>query len=200
MNIKAAFVKAFNALSQSENAGKTVDKSVTEGMPELIRKAASQGAVLLKNNGTLPFKENGRVSLFGRVQNDWFYTGYGSGGDVVKPYAINLIEGIRNCESLQLNEELAAVYEKWCKENPIDHGVWGHWPRFYPEMPAEASLVKKASEQSDYAVVVIGRSSGEDRENVLEKGSYYMTDDELALIRKVTDSFDKTVIIFNTLM
>ena len=197
MNIKAAFVKVFNALSQSENAGKAGDMVVTEGMPELIRRAAAQGAVLLKNDGTLPFKKDSTVSLFGRVQQDWFYTGYGSGGDVVKPYAINLIEGVRKSETLKLNEALAATYEKWCKENPIDHGVWGHWPRFYPEMPVDASVVKTASESSDYAVVVIGRSSGEDRENVLEKGSYYMTDDELALIKKVTDSFSKTVIVFN---
>ena len=197
MNLKAAFVKAFNKLSQSENTGKVVDKTVTEGMPELVRKAAAQGAVLLRNDGTLPFKQDGTVSLFGRVQQDWFYTGYGSGGDVVKPYAVNLIEGIRNCETLKLNEKLADVYEKWCGENPIDHGVWGHWPRFYPEMPIEAAAVRDAAEKSDYAVVVIGRSSGEDRENVLEKGSYYMTDDELSLIRRVTESFEKTVIIFN---
>ena len=197
MNLKAAFVKVFNALSQSENSGVTKDRTVTEGMPELIRKAAAEGAVLLKNDGTLPFSKNSTVSLFGRVQNDWFYTGYGSGGDVVKPYAINLIEGMRNCENLKLNESLAAAYEKWCKENPIDHGVWGHWPRFYPEMPIDTSAVKNAAENSDCAVVVIGRSSGEDRENVLEKGSYYMTDDELSLITKVTDSFSKTVIVFN---
>ena len=197
MNIKAAFVKVFNALSQSENAGNVKDRTVTPGMPELIRKAAAEGAVLLKNDGTLPFAKDSTVSLFGRVQNDWFYTGYGSGGDVVKPYAINLIEGMRNCESLKLNEDLAAVYEKWCKDNPVDHGVWGHWPRFYPEMPADEALVKAASESSDCAVVVIGRSSGEDRENVLEKGSYYMTDDELSLITKVTDSFSRTVVVFN---
>ena len=197
MNFKAALVKAFNKLSQSENTGKVMDKTVTEGMPELIRRAASQGAVLLKNDGTLPFKKDGTVSLFGRVQQDWFYTGYGSGGDVVKPYAINLTEGIRNCERIKLNETLAGIYEKWCGENPIDHGVWGHWPRFYPEMPVDNSVVKNAADNSDYAVVVIGRSSGEDRENVLEKGSYYMTDDELALIRKVTSEFEKTVIVFN---
>ena len=197
MNIKAAFVKVFNALSQSENSGTVKDATVTQGMPELIRKAGAEGAVLLKNDGTLPFAKDSTVSLFGRVQNDWFYTGYGSGGDVVKPYAVNLIEGMRNCESLKLNESLAAAYEKWCKDNPVDHGVWGHWPRFYPEMPADEALVKAASENSDCAVVVIGRSSGEDRENVLEKGSYYMTDDELSLITKVTDSFKKTVIIFN---
>lgn len=197
MNIKAAFVKAFNTLSQSENTGGSSDRTVTEGMPEIIRKAASQGAVLLKNDGTLPLKNGTKVSLFGRVQNDWFYTGYGSGGDVNKPYAVNLIDGMRSCEDLILNEELAGIYEKWCKEKPVDHGVWGHWPRFYPEMPLDESVIKAAAESSDCAVITIGRSSGEDRENVLQKGSYYMTDDELSMIKKVTDSFSKAVVLFN---
>ncbi len=197
MNLKAAFVKVFNTLSQSENTGNSLDKTVTEGMPEFIRRAASEGAVLLKNNGTLPFKEGAKISLFGRVQNDWFYTGYGSGGDVNKPYAVNLIEGMRNCERFELNEALAGIYEDWCKKNPVDHGVWGHWPRFYPEMPLTDGVVEKAAESSDAAVIVIGRSSGEDRENVLDKGSYLMTDDELAMIEKVTKKFKNTAIILN---
>ena len=137
-------------------------------MPEILRNAAAEGAVLLENNGVLPLSKDSRVALFGRVQNDWFYTGYGSGGDVNKPYAVNLIEGVRGCAELELNEDLAKCYESWCRENPVDHGVWGQWPRFYPEMPLtkrEATLGKK---DGDTAVVVIGRSSGEDRENALE--------------------------------
>ena len=110
---------------------------------------------------------------------------------------MSLIDGIRNCESLQLNENLAKTYEKWCEENPIDHGLWGQWPRFYPEMPIEGSAVSAAAEKSDCAVVVIGRSSGEDRENALEKGSYYITDEEIELLTKVTDAFDKTVVLLN---
>ncbi len=187
----------FNSLSQAEIQRNLAEKTVTPGMPELLRYAAAQGAVLVKNDGVLPLKEGTSVSLFGRVQKDWFYTGYGSGGDVNKPYAVNLIEGVRNCEGLVLNEELAAVYEKWCDENPIDHGIWGHWPRFYPEMPVEASAVKAAAEKSEAAVVVIGRSSGEDRENALEKGSFFVTDEELKLVEKVTARFEKTILLFN---
>ena len=84
------------------------------GVPELLRKAAAEGAVLLKNDGTLPFKAGSCVSLFGRVQYNWFYTGYGSGGDVNRPYSVNLQDGIRNCDKLSLNESLATEYENWC--------------------------------------------------------------------------------------
>ncbi len=190
-------VLKFSGLSQaeSERAG---EKTVTKGMPELLRRAAAEGAVLLKNeNGVLPLQAGTRVSLFGRGQTEWFYTGYGSGGDVMKPYAVSLLEGIRACETLSVNESLAGVYEKWSEKNPIDHGYWGHWPWYYPDMPLSESLVSEAAQASDCAVVVIGRSSGEDRENALEKGSYYLTDAENQMLSFVTKHFEKTVVLLN---
>lgn len=131
------------------------------------------------------------------MQKDWFYTGYGSGGDVNKPYQINLIDGLRACEKLKVNESLAAVYESWIEKNPVDHGYWGHWPRYYPEMPIPLEKVMGAQKESDCAVVAIGRSSGEDRENALEQGSYYLTEEEIALLDKVTAVFDKTIVLLN---
>jgi len=59
-------------------------KTVTPGMPELLRTAAADGAVLLHNR-VLPFEKGTAISVFGRVQLDWFCTGYGSGGDVNAP-------------------------------------------------------------------------------------------------------------------
>ena len=153
--------------------------------------------MLLKNNGVLPLENNETLALFGRVQSEWFYTGYGSGGDVNKPYAVNLIEGVRNCSALSLYEPLAKVYTDWSAINQIDHGIWGHWPRFYPEMPVTKELAADAAVHADCAVVTIGRSSGEDRENALEKGSFYLTDDERTLLETVTEAFEKTVVLLN---
>ncbi len=68
-------------------------------MPEVLRKAAAEGAVLLKNDNALPLAAEGTtVSVFGRNQLEWFNTGYGSGGDVNNPYAVSLIEGLKNCK------------------------------------------------------------------------------------------------------
>ena len=187
-----------NSLAQEEAARKAADKTVTEGMPALLRRAAAEGAVLLKNqNSALPLPEGTRVSLFGRGQIQWFYTGYGSGGDVNKPYAVSLLEGLRACESLSVYEPLTKLYEEWDVKNPIDHGFWGHWPRFYPDTPMDAQTVADAAKQSDCAVVTIGRSSGEDRENALEKGSFYLTDEEQKLLETVTAHFSKTVVLLN---
>ncbi len=197
VGVGAAIYGKFNSLSQAEQARSKAPKVITKGMPEILRDAAAQGAVLLENNGVLPLKKGSRVALFGRVQNDWFYTGYGSGGDVNKPYAVNLIEGVRNCDGLELNETLAKTYESWCNENPVDHGVWGQWPRFYPEMPLTKREVTLDKKEGDTAVVVIGRSSGEDRENALEKGSYYITNEEVDMLTAVTGEYDKVVILLN---
>ncbi len=192
-----AIGKVINKVGQNEAIGADgMPKDVTEGMPELLREAAAEGTVLLRNDGVLPLKETDVISVFGRVQNDYIYVGYGSGGDVIKPYTVNLMEGLRN-NGVKFNEELAEIYDNWCKKNPPDHGFWGHWPHYYDEMPIETETIKKASQNSDVAVVVIGRAAGEDRENTLTKGSFYLTDDEKSLISRVSESFKKTVVVLD---
>ena len=171
-------------------------KTVMPGMPQLLRQVAAEGAVLLENR-VLPLKQGTKLSVFGRVQVNHFYTGYGSGGDVNMPYAVNLLEGLRNCEVLELNEELTGRYECFDRENPIDHGSWGTWPRHYAEMPLTEKDVAQARQNSDQAVILLGRSSGEDRENALAPGSYYLTEDEKNMLRLVTAQFPDTVLLLN---
>ena len=185
-----------NGLAQKENVV-TGEKTVTPGMPELLRELAGEGIVLLENRGNaLPLKKNERVSVFGRCQNDWFYVGYGSGGDVHPPYTVSLMEGLRNAGIL-LNEDLAEVYSNWCTSHPADHGWWGHWPYHHPEMCLTEEQVNAAAQNSDSAIVVIGRAAGEDRENVLEAGSYYITEAEHRLLRLVTAAFSKVTVLLN---
>jgi len=172
------------------------EKTVTPGMPELLRHAAAQGAVLLENS-VLPFAPGTKVALFGRVQVNWFCTGYGSGGDVNAPYKVGLLEGLRRCEALVPDAVLAEKYEQWCLKHPISDAVWGMWPRCYPEMPLTREEIREAAARTDKAVVVIGRSSGEDRDQVLEKGSYYLTDLERTLLKDVTERFPDAVLVLN---
>ena len=187
--------KLLGLMAQNQDHHNPV-KTVTPGMPELLREAAAAGAVLLENQ-VLPLAKGSCVSIFGRIQLDYFYTGYGSGGDVNFPYAVSLLEGLRNCEDLQVNESLASVYENWVRAHPADHGTWGLWPRFHPEMPVDVSLARQARAVSDQAVIVIGRSSGEDRENTLTEGSYYLTKEERHLLKTVTEQFPQAVLVLN---
>lgn len=186
-----------NGLSQAEIDRSSVQPTITPGMPDLLREAAAEGAVLLKNDGVLPLKKGSKVSLFGITSLEWHYVGYGSGGDVNNPYQVSLTQAVRECDDLVLNESLADVYYRWNKENPINHGFWGHWPLYYREMPLEEKIVTEAAKFGDIAVVTIGRSSGEDRDCKLEKGSYYLADDEIAMLDAVVDKFEKVVVLLN---
>lgn len=183
-----------SGVAQSENTAGG-EKRAFSDMPSLTLKAARESAVLLKNDGVLPLGEK-KVSVFGRCQTDYFYVGYGSGGDVHAPYFVNLMDGLRS-RGVKVNEDLAGIYRSWCEKNPVDHGFWGHWPMCYSEMELTDSLVKKAAEKSDTAVVIIGRAAGEDRENKLEKGSFYLTDTELDMLKKVTSRFDSVTVVMN---
>ena len=194
-----AISQAMNAVAQGNGtAASTGSGSASPAMQKLARQAAAEGAVLLKNeNQVLPFPKGAVLSVYGRVQIDTFFAGYGSGGEVHAPYQINILEGLRQNEDLLVNESLAAVYEAWTAKNPPDPGYWGHWPMSHTEMPLDSGRAEKDSRNSDAAVVVIGRAAGEDRENTLTAGSYYIKKDELALLREVTAHFKKVVVLLN---
>jgi len=186
-----------NGLMQQELTADGSDM-VTPEMAALARRAGAEGCVLLKNDGALPLKAEKPVAVFGRCQLDWFYVGYGSGGDVHPPYRVNLMEGLQNA-GVRFDRQLAQVYEAWCgsEAHKADHGWWGHWPMSHPEMPVEPNLVTEAAERCETALVVIGRAAGEDRDNTLIKGSYYLTDEETAMLDAVTSAFSHTVVVMN---
>lgn len=190
-------VTKFTSVSQDENGNTDVEKTITDGMPKLARQAAAEGAVLLKNDNVLPLKEGTTVSLFGRTYKDYFFVGYGSGGDVIRPYNIDLAQGIENCDKLNLNYTLHNIYMEWREKNPVSHGYWAHWPLRYEEMPLTDEIVASARTESDTAVVTIGRSSGEDRDCDLANGSYYLDDEEIEMLDLVTAHFEKVVVILN---
>lgn len=163
------------------------------------RKLAAEGCVLLKNeNKVLPIKPENTVSFFGRTQIDYIKSGTGSGGLVHTEYVVNIIDGALNNSKINVNTELVDIYKSWIKENPFDEGNgWASEPWFQKEYVPDESVVKSAREKSDVAVIVIGRTAGEDRDNAPEKGSWYLTDEEEQLLDVVSKYFENTVVLLN---
>ncbi|RUS49003.1 glycoside hydrolase family 3 C-terminal domain-containing protein [Cohnella sp. AR92] len=171
-----------------------------EGFAEFSRTAAAQGAVLLKNeNRALPLQSGDRVAIFGRIQVNYYRSGTGSGGSVHVAYTTNLLDGLRGKKSIAVDEELAAVYEKWIEENPFDNGGggWAAEPWHQKEMPLTDDLVAAARGRSNKAIVVIGRTAGEDQDNADKPGSYQLTPEEKAMLKQVTARFDRTIVVLN---
>lgn len=163
------------------------------------RKLAAEGCVLLKNeNNVLPIKPEKTVSFFGRTQINYIKSGTGSGGLVHTEYVVNIIDGALANPKISVNTELVDIYRAWVKENPFDEGNgWATEPWFQKEYVPDESIVKIAREKSDVAVIVIGRTAGEDRDNAPEKGSWYLTDEEEALLQVVSKYFENTVVLLN---
>ncbi|MBB3113200.1 beta-glucosidase [Paenibacillus phyllosphaerae] len=171
-----------------------------EGFAAFSRKAAAEGAVLLKNEGqVLPFRTGEKVAIFGRTQFNYYRSGTGSGGSVHVAYTTNLIDGLRSKQGVTVNEELASVYEAWLEPNPFDNGGggWAAEPWHQKEMPVSDELAAAARSKSDKAIVVIGRTAGEDQDNANAEGSYRLTADEKALLKQVTARFEHTVVVLN---
>lgn len=171
-----------------------------EGLAELGRITAAQGAVLLKNEEqALPIKNQERVSVFGRIQLDYYRSGTGSGGAVNVAYTTNLLDSLRNNQRVQVNEKLAKVYESWILKNPFDNGGggWAAEPWCQEEMPLTKELVREAAAESDKAIVVLGRTAGEDKDNSSKPGSYLLTDGEAAMLDMVTECFSTVIVVLN---
>ena len=168
-------------------------------LAEFSRKAAAQGSVLLKNEGNiLPLSKNDKISLFGRTQIDYVKSGTGSGGLVRVDYVVNILDGIRNNPDLSLNEDLVKVYTDWLVDHPFDLGPgWSMEPWSQFEMVPDENTATEARKVSDVAIIVLGRTAGEDRDNSTDKGSWYLTDEEEALLDIVSKHFEKTVVLLN---
>ncbi|MHA3224486.1 beta-glucosidase [Globicatella sulfidifaciens] len=173
------------------------EKKFNTKMSALLRQAAAESIVLLENEGVLPLIAQSKLAVFGRSQIDYFYVGYGSGGEVNPPYLVNVIQGLEE-KDLLLNKVLIKKYQTFSANNIVEDGIWGQWPRFLEEMTLTNEEVKSASEDSEIALIVIGRAAGEDRENVLEEGSYYLTQKEKQMIDQVTHYFEKVILVINS--
>lgn len=196
MSLISAIIKLHNKLSQKSVF--EVDDGITscDEIRELCRKVTAEGCVLFKNDGTLPLG-NQQFALFGRCQINTFYVGYGSGGDVKPPYKVSILEGLR-AGGANLDIQVVDTYEHWTKNHIPDEGYWGYWPMCYKEMPVKDEFIASAAKRNTTAVVVIGRAAGEDRENKIEKGSWFLTDTEDNLLALTRKYFKKVCVMINS--
>ena len=165
---------------------------------EASARAVSGGVVMLKNDGALPLKKGGTVAVFGRIQLHYYKSGTGSGGMVNVSKVVGITDGLLEA-GYTLDEKLMETYREWDEANPFDRGEgWGGEPWSQKEMPLTDEIVSGAASRADTAVVIIGRTAGEEMDNKIEKGAFLLSDLEEDMLKRVTSAFDKTVVLLNT--
>lgn len=166
---------------------------------QTARLAAAEGQVLLRNEDrVLPLKKGTRLAVFGRIQFHYYKSGTGSGGMVNVDKVTGILDALLEEKDISVNENLLGIYREWEKEHPFDEGIgWGNEPWSQEEMELSAETAKKAAEESDTALVIIGRTAGEDQDNLNHPGSYLLTEKEEAMLSMVRKYFDKMIVVLN---
>ena len=165
---------------------------------DTARKTIAEGCVLLENNGVLPLKKDSTVSVFGRIWSNYYKSGTGSGGKVNVDKVWNILEALEESGQVKVNQELKNIYLEWEKDHPYDEGMgWGKERWSQDEMPLTKELVASCAEKSDTALVIIGRTAGEDKDNSATQGSWYLSDGELDMLKKVRQGFNKMAVLLN---
>ncbi|MCI7812610.1 MAG: glycoside hydrolase family 3 C-terminal domain-containing protein [Lachnospiraceae bacterium] len=148
----------------------------------LSRKAATEGMVLLKNEGeVLPFSKGQKVAIFGKGSIDYVKGGGGS-GDVTVAYIRNLYEGMKIKEAegkVEVFDPLAEYYRQEMKAQ-YERGT-APGMTVEPEIPE--CLMAQAKAFTDTAIISICRFSGEgwDRKSVVTEGAvFWEQEDEFA--------------------
>ena len=184
----------------------------------LSRKAAREGMVLLKNEGgVLPLAPGSRVALFGKGTIDYVKGGGGS-GDVSTPFIRNLYDGFVECAGTEaVFPDTVAYYREYVSARYAEGWVPGMVAE--PEVPED--MLRRARAFTDTAVVSFSRFSGEgwDRKHpkakitrkepvtgdtvsmsdaLFERGDFYLSGAERALLETVAGTFAKTVVVLNT--
>jgi len=163
-----------------------------EAHAALARRVAAEGAVLLKNDGVLPFEsEDLKIAAFGNGSYDFISGGTGS-GDVVEAYTVNLVEGLRNA-GIEVNRELESRYMIYIEEekakNPQEEFSFMP-PKKIDERYIGSSEIRLAADTTDLALITLGRISGEFEDRPLG-GDFYLSKEEIRLIDLVSDEFHK---------
>ncbi|OON97348.1 MAG: beta-glucosidase [Candidatus Epulonipiscioides saccharophilum] len=170
------------------------------GFAKFARKVAADGFTLLKNRTNfLPLIQGEKIAIFGRCQIDYYRSGTGSGGAVNTEYKTNFLTSLEERKFVEVDQAVKNSYLNWLELNPFDNGGggWAAEPWCQAEMPLNEELVKTAALINEKAIIVIGRTAGEDKDNVAVAGSYLLTDAEINMINVVKAHFKKIGIIIN---
>ena len=160
---------------------------------EVTRRCATEGMVLLKNDGqTLPMGNTKTVSVFGITSYDFIAGGTGS-GDVNKAYTIDMMQGLTEA-GLKVNTKLSNLYQSYkAYQESItaagpSRGGWFWGKAVLPEMEVSRTIINVQAQESDLAIITLGRQAGEGADRQ-ENGDFTLTDVERNLITEVCNAF-----------
>ena len=164
----------------------------------ITHQSAAEGIVLLKNNGTLPWKNGAikTVSLFGENSYDFLSGGTGS-GCVHPPYVVDMLQGLENA-GIKSSPVLTDIYRKYIDYARVKFQAERHPAKWfqtemmgqqkYPEIAIAPIAINKEAQSADAAIITIGRQAGEGIDRDIDT-EFNIIPEERALIMDVCNAF-----------
>jgi beta-glucosidase len=167
----------------------------------ISRQVASEGMVLLKNEGVLPLKNVETVDLYGNTSYRFISGGTGS-GKVNAAYTVSLKEGLQGI-GYRMDSYLDNLYMSWLAYYDAlraeeSYTILNPAPPV-PELTIDREKLFSRT-PGDVAIVTIGRNAGEAADRKIPS-DFDLSTDETALLRNVCDAYHaagkKVVVVLN---
>lgn len=176
------------------------------------RRIATQGMVLLKNDGILPLTADGRtLAVFGNGVRRTVKGGSGS-GDVNSRMVYSVEQGLTDAGFTVGTTAWLDCYDKMCEEHMAAH--MARFTALITEKGPGAILdaltnpyhdpdVPEITEQDmegidrDCAIYVIARTSGEGSDRKVAPGDYELSEGEISNLNTLTAAYHSVIVVLN---
>lgn len=181
-------VSGFLNASKVELSDETVAQS-----RDMVKKLGEEGLILAKNEGMLPLASDvKKLNVFGWDSINPILGGTGSGSSDSSS-AVGILQSLQDA-GYETNQTLTDLYTEYRAERPEISMHGQDWT--LPEPTADAytdSIMSEAKDFSDTAVIVIGRSGGENADLPTDMyGVIHGTYDLANVVSSAPDNFDFT--------
>ncbi len=192
----------------------------------LSREAAGEGMVLLKNKrNALPLKKGQKIVLLGKATIEYIKGGGGS-GDVHCPYVRNIYEAFKEKEKegkVEIYMPLVDFYKDYVEKESVkiptqeqinatwdivnamefctkrDEMTYDTFASMHVKEPRiKASVLSKASDYANTAILTLSRFSAEGVDRRAKKGDYYLSPEEEELIFIAGRLFSRLIVVINS--
>lgn len=177
----------------------------------LSRSLAGECVVLMENDGTLPLSEANSLALYGNGARHTVRGGTGS-GDVNVRSIVNIEQGLENA-GFQVttkswldrqdarDDKHRKDYLEWVPAYAKEHNTTEFFVTFSNSLqiaaPEDISAEDISKSDTDTAVYVIARTSGEGADRYNKRGDYLLYEEEKEQLEQLGKSYDKLIVVLN---
>ncbi|MCR5272960.1 MAG: glycoside hydrolase family 3 C-terminal domain-containing protein [Lachnospiraceae bacterium] len=179
---------------------------------ERVLAVAGECAVVFENDGVLPLKKKGNIALYGSGARFTIKGGTGSGDVNTRDYT-TIEQGFEKAGYTVTTKNWLDAYEKLVGENKIKYAedvkriakeknlpefsvTFGVYQYKDPDGQAITEQDFKDSD-TDTAIYIISRNSGEGCDRHNEKGDYYLGSGELEGIKAMSKLYKNAIVLLN---